>query len=241
MTGTELGVNRYDGGIGKKDFARAVAYDDEAENLFVTGSSEQGAGRKFDYLTQRIDGLTGVTEWVGRYNGTGAKNDLAYNIAVRPGGGSVTVIGSSISAAAKTDIVTVTGPVDSTLPGPVSPPPVPDGDGEEVDDDEWEEILEGEADPQAVLMAAAYPNPFNPQTVLSYWLPSAARVRLTVYDLLGRQVARLVDDEQGEGVQETLWDASGAAAGVYFYRLDVRPSDGEATGFNATGKLMLLR
>jgi hypothetical protein len=240
-TGTELWVNRYDGGIGKKDFARAAAYDDEAENLFVTGSSEQGAGRKFDYLTQRIDGLTGVTEWVGRYNGTGAKNDIAYNVAVRPGGGSLTVTGSSLSAAAKMDIVTVTGPVDSTLPGPVSPPPVPDDDAEEADDEDWEDILEGEADPQAVVMAAAYPNPFNPQTVLSYWLPTAARVRLTVYDLLGREVARLVDDEQAEGVQESLWDASGSAAGVYFYRIEVRPRAGEATGFTSTGKLMLLR
>jgi uncharacterized protein (TIGR03790 family) len=64
-----------------------------------------------------------------------------------------------------------------------------------------------------------YPNPFNPTTNISYQLSEAGRVSLVVYDALGRQVTTLVDRAQEPGKYTVTWEASGAAAGVYFCRL----------------------
>ena len=81
-----------------------------------------------------------------------------------------------------------------------------------------------------------YPNPFNPATIIQYTIPPGRRsvVSLRVYDLLGREVATLVNEAQPPGTHEATWDASGFASGIYFYRL-------EADGFTSTRKLMLLR
>jgi hypothetical protein len=64
-----------------------------------------------------------------------------------------------------------------------------------------------------------YPNPFNPSTIIQYSLPTKANVSLKVYDILGREIATLVDDKLQRGTYEVQWDASSFAGGVYFYRL----------------------
>jgi hypothetical protein len=64
-----------------------------------------------------------------------------------------------------------------------------------------------------------YPNPFNPSTVVSYQLPAASDVRLVVYDVIGREVAVLVNEQQSPGTYNVRFDASGLASGLYFYRL----------------------
>lgn len=63
------------------------------------------------------------------------------------------------------------------------------------------------------------PNPFNPTTTIAYALPRAERVTLTVYDLSGREVARLIDGVRPAGHHEVRWHASNLATGTYFYRL----------------------
>ena len=70
-----------------------------------------------------------------------------------------------------------------------------------------------------------HPNPFNPSTTISYYLPERSRVRLAVYDVLGRVVTVLVDGEEGSGPHSVHWnglDSMGktAPAGIYLYRLD---------------------
>jgi hypothetical protein len=64
-----------------------------------------------------------------------------------------------------------------------------------------------------------YPNPFNPETTISYTLKSAANVKITVYDRLGREVTVLVDGSQSEGEHQVVFSASNLPSGVYFYRL----------------------
>jgi hypothetical protein len=69
-----------------------------------------------------------------------------------------------------------------------------------------------------------YPNPFNPQTHISYQLPQAAQVTLTVYNVMGQAVCRLVDGPQGVGEHAVTWhgvDDAGrpVASGIYFYQL----------------------
>ena len=64
-----------------------------------------------------------------------------------------------------------------------------------------------------------YPNPFNPITTISYTIPKDGMVTLKVYDVLGREVERLVNEVQKVGKYEVNFDASRLASGVYFYRL----------------------
>lgn len=64
-----------------------------------------------------------------------------------------------------------------------------------------------------------YPNPFNPQTVISYTLPVNGQVELSVYDINGRQVTTLVNDNQQAGAYQVVFDGANLASGVYFYKL----------------------
>ncbi len=66
-----------------------------------------------------------------------------------------------------------------------------------------------------------FPNPFNPETVISVQLPAVSDVDLRVFDLLGREVAVLVNEELGAGVFQVIWDASQFPSGVYFCRAQV--------------------
>ena len=64
-----------------------------------------------------------------------------------------------------------------------------------------------------------YPNPFNPLTSITYFLPGDGLVTLKVYDVLGQEVATLIDSWQGAGNHETVFNAAGHASGIYFYTL----------------------
>ena len=64
-----------------------------------------------------------------------------------------------------------------------------------------------------------YPNPFNPTTTINFDVPQKERIHLTVFDVLGREVAVLVDGEKERGSHSVLFNVQGIASGVYFYRL----------------------
>jgi hypothetical protein len=84
-----------------------------------------------------------------------------------------------------------------------------------------------------------YPNPFNPTTKIQYSLPEDAKVRLAVYDILGRQVAELVNEEQRAGYYEKAFTGNSFSSGIYFYRIMV-----EAQGKNAftqVKKMLLMK
>jgi hypothetical protein len=67
-----------------------------------------------------------------------------------------------------------------------------------------------------------YPNPFNPSTTIKYDLVGDGIVKLKVYDILGREVKTLVNEQQIPGSYEVRWDASGLASGIYFYQLKTK-------------------
>jgi hypothetical protein len=89
-----------------------------------------------------------------------------------------------------------------------------------------------------------YPNPFNPSTTIAYSIPQQSLVTLKVYDLLGGEVATLVNEEKQTGIYEIEFDGSNLPSGVYFYQLRVsalQSKDGKANGFVETKKMILMR
>jgi hypothetical protein len=64
-----------------------------------------------------------------------------------------------------------------------------------------------------------YPNPFNPTTTISFSLPHASHIILEIYNLLGQEVQRLIDEERPPGDYSVVWNPGNLASGVYFYRL----------------------
>jgi hypothetical protein len=79
-----------------------------------------------------------------------------------------------------------------------------------------------------------YPNPFNPSTTINYDLPKQSKVKLVMYDILGREVTTLVNETKNAGRYQVIWNANRFASGVYFYRL-------QADAFTETKKLMIIK
>jgi hypothetical protein len=79
-----------------------------------------------------------------------------------------------------------------------------------------------------------YPNPFNPITTIRFQLPTAGRVNIRIFDILGQQVAQLANELYQPGIYQVQWHVRNCASGVYFYHMQSR-------GFSATKKLLLIK
>jgi hypothetical protein len=88
--------------------------------------------------------------------------------------------------------------------------------------------------PRSCTLVQNFPNPFNPTTAVRYQLPVVSDVKLVVYDILGREVAVLVNERKAPGSYSAMFDGSRLASGVYFYRL-------AASDVFLTKKLILLK
>ncbi len=79
-----------------------------------------------------------------------------------------------------------------------------------------------------------YPNPFNPSTIISFSIPASSFVTIRIFDVLGSEVANLVNEEKSAGNYEITFDSSGLSSGVYLYKI-------QAGKFVETKKMILLR
>ena len=84
------------------------------------------------------------------------------------------------------------------------------------------------------LLYPAYPNPFNSTTNIKYSIPHSGRITLKVFDILGREVTTLIDEEKSAGIYEDEFNAGNLSSGVYFYSIT-------AGNFHQTKKMILLR
>jgi hypothetical protein len=107
---------------------------------------------------------------------------------------------------------------------------------------DWTDVEEETAEeklPAEFSLSNNYPNPFNPETKIGYFIPRACPVKLEVFNILGQRVRTLVDEVQTAGKKEVIWDGrdenrNEVASGVYFYKL-------EAKNFSQTKKMVLMK
>ncbi|MCJ7576934.1 MAG: T9SS type A sorting domain-containing protein, partial [candidate division Zixibacteria bacterium] len=107
---------------------------------------------------------------------------------------------------------------------------------------DWTDVEEETAEeklPAEFSLSNNYPNPFNPETKIGYFIPKACQVNLEVFNILGQRVRTLIDEVQTKGKKEVTWDGKGesgneVASGVYFYKL-------ETENFSQTKKMVLMK
>ena len=102
-------------------------------------------------------------------------------------------------------------------------------------------VFEGEPEqiPNKVVLHQNYPNPFNPFTILRYDLPEQTHVNITIYDMLGRKVRTILNQQQDPGYKSLIWDATNdygkpVSAGIYLYQI-------QAGEYISTKKMVLLK
>ena len=212
-SGQEQWAVRYDG-LGDDRYvsgAESITLDAEG-NVYVTGNS-QGAnflqGDITDYATVKYNN-NGVEQWAVRYHRPPDGNEYAIGVHVFSDG-KVYVSGSGMVSNNPTEMITIKY---AQSPSDVS------------------EI--SSAVPSNFFLSQNYPNPFNPSTTLGWQSPVGSWQTLKVYDLLGREVATLVDEFKPAGSYEVEFDASGLSSGVYYYRLI-------SENFISTKKLTLIK
>lgn len=96
------------------------------------------------------------------------------------------------------------------------------------------DVRVGEGIPSEFALRQNFPNPFNPSTFIEYQVAADAFVSLKVYNVLGQEVATLVQERKQPGTYRTVWNAGGVPSGAYFYRM-------QSGAFTATGRMMLIK
>jgi hypothetical protein len=100
-------------------------------------------------------------------------------------------------------------------------------------------VDDANAVPQSFTLDQNYPNPFNPSTTIQYSVAEQGHVSLKVYNVLGIEVASLVNEQKTAGTFSVNWNASGLPSGMYLYRLSVTSDKGQV--FDQSKKLVLLK
>jgi uncharacterized delta-60 repeat protein len=194
------------------DGATALALDNSG-NVYVTGSASTSSSN-IAYLTIKYDN-DGNEKWVTKYDGPGYNGqDFASSVFV-DNSGYVYITGSSTGVTTGNDVATIKY---SQVPNNV--------------DETFRDL------PSQFELSQNYPNPFNPSTKISWQSPVGSHQTLKVFDVLGNEIATLVDDYKSAGNYEVEFNPTSSArnlvSGIYFYQL-------KAGEFIQTKKMILLR
>lgn len=190
--GVEQWVQRFTGTAESADFPDALTIDKD-DNIYVTGNFL--VSNAWELVTIKYNS-EGREEWSAIYQIESGFSE-GYDIALDDSN-NVIVTGSSRSSNSDYWAVITTLKYSQT-PNPIG--------------------VEASIVPDRISLSQNYPNPFNPITRIEYSLPQSGDVSLIIYNLLGEEVARLVNQEMPMGIHNVIWDASNIASGIYFYRL----------------------
>lgn len=209
--GTTLWSVRYDSPDNRYDTPKSLAIDDEG-SVYLTGySSVQSYSISDAYITTVKYNGDGELQWEAFYDTPGTALDLGKKIIVDPNG-FVYVAGTTAVQWGYWSVYTI-------IKYEASPVSVEDEIG---------------STQSSFQLSQNYPNPFNPITTIEYTLPKDSNVSLTVYNLRGQEVTRLLNETQKAGFHSISWDASGLSSGIYLYKI-------RAGEFTEIKKMVLLK
>ena len=204
--GVQLWIARYNGPSNLDDYAKSIAIDGSG-NVYVTGKSI-GSGPINDYATIKYNS-SGVQQWVARYNGPGNNIDVAYAIAL-DGSGNVYVTGNSTGSGTLNDYATIKY-------------------SQSIGIRQISSTI-----PEQFNLSQNYPNPFNPTTNIEFSLPQKSFVTLKVFDITGKEIAELVNENLSAGTFRYEFNAENIPSGLYFYKL-------ETEKFSETKKMIVIK
>mgnify|MGYP003454708416 FL=1 len=204
--GTQQWSRTVNGQGNSYDFANDLILD-AAGNIFLTGQST-GLSTGYNYITARYSSA-GTQVWLQTYLGPGNENDYANAIALGTNG-VVYVTGYSEGTSTGKDFATVKYAQTVGIQNVNS------------------EI------PDKFSLSQNYPNPFNPVTNIGLQIANSGFVSLKVFDITGKEIAVLVNENMSAGVYNIDFDASHLASGTYFYKL-------ETNGFSDVKKMILVK
>jgi Secretion system C-terminal sorting domain len=192
------------GGSGYDEGRRIIKRDN---GYLVMGSTDSGVAGEFDYFIIWTD-ENGDTVQTKTYGDTG--EDRCYDV-ISVGNDYFLIAGSDFNNTTLND-ASLLLIYSGNNPSNVNP----------------------EFTPSGYNLADAYPNPFNPSTKINYSIPGSGFVSLKVFNVLGKEVATLVNEEKPAGSYQVDFNASGLASGIYLYKLQTR-------NFVETKKMILMK
>lgn len=205
-SGSQQWVSLYNGEGNDFDIAVSLKLDNQ-DNVYVTGYSYGGESVE-DFVTIKYSN-SGTELWKQVFNGNSNGSDIASALAV-DASGNVYTSGYSYNTSSEYDFITIKySPSVGITEFNVS-------------------------SPEKFILNQNFPNPFNPGTVISYHLSNADYVTLKIYDLLGKEVASLVNERQSAGIHSVNFKGSSLTSGTYIYKLT-------AGGISETKRMMLLK
>lgn len=233
--GVQQWASRYNGAGNGEDVATSIGLDNSG-NVYVTGHTDTRSPYYWDIATIKYSS-SGIQQWVAIYNN--GSQDFGYSLSI-DNNGYIYVLGStapilrthmamikysssgvhqwsyvtSINENGESPVAIAVDSSDNVY--------VAGGDGHYLTL-KYSQIagiipVSNEL-PDVYRLYQNYPNPFNPKTKINYQLPISNYVKLVVYNVLGNEIATLVNEKQTAGTYEVEWDGSNFASGVYFYRL----------------------
>jgi hypothetical protein len=217
-SGTQQWVKIYNGPANSLDAAYSINAD-SSDNVYITGYSF-GLGTVDDYCTIKYSS-SGTQRWVQRYNGPGNSTDKAFSVFVS-NSGYVYITGESKGSGTDLDYCTIK----------YSQPIGIQNISNEI--------------PSSFSLYQNYPNPFNPTTKIKFDITSNVKselsgypslwenVQIVIYDLMGKEVTTLVNEQLKSGTYEVDWNAVNYTSGVYFYKLSIGD-------FNEMKKMIMLK
>lgn len=208
--GDSLWTKTFNGPGSGGDVLISIALDDSS-NAFVTGFVSSAGTSDFITIKYSPDG---IEKWAELYNGPANSYDGTYAVAVDHYGNAF-VTGYSAGSGTDWDYTTIKY---SDIPVSVNEP---------------------EYIPAEYALYQNYPNPFNPATKISFSLQQSAYVTLKVYNVLGQEVASLLNNNFTAGTHSVDFNASDLNSGVYFYKMEASGIDGK--NFTSVKKMMLIK
>jgi Secretion system C-terminal sorting domain/Beta-propeller repeat len=251
-------ISRYNGTGNDNDMVSSLTCDNLG-NAFITGVSYGGSSNNYDFATIKYNSL-GDSVWVKRYNGDSNDIDGGSAIALDRSG-NVYVTGYSTNFTTGSDYTTIKYSPDGIEKWTIK---YTNSDAAGSSEDPFGLFVDtlfnvyvtgmsaldyatvkyvqtptsvGSSliqTPNEFSLSQNYPNPFNPSTIIKFQIPKAGLVTLKVYDILGKEIVALINENKMAGYYEISFNASQLASGIYIYQL-------KANDFISSKKMILMK